>query len=206
MDKLQWFKFTPSDWMMGKIQRTSETTQARFLRLCCLYWNKETNLLTEDAIIEIDKEHFDILVSKKIILNDGAHIQIEFLDEQMDEILETSRKCSKAGKASAAKREAKRQQALKDGLTPVERNPTDKIREEKKRKDLLTPTEWKDVTMRVNKLSEEEFAKQLDKFYTKADFTRDIEDIKSHFGNWLPKQDYKRVEPIVEHWNVNRQK
>ena len=65
MDKLQWFKFTPSDWMMGKIQRCPEITQARFMRLCCLYWNKECLLSIEDAEIEIDKEHLDILIAKK---------------------------------------------------------------------------------------------------------------------------------------------
>jgi len=67
MDKLQWFKFAPSDWMMGKIQRCPEVTQARFLRLSCLYWNKECNLSYEDAEIEIDQEHLDVLIKKKII-------------------------------------------------------------------------------------------------------------------------------------------
>ena len=56
MSKLTWFKFTPSDYMMGKIQRCPEVTQARFIRLCCLYWNKQCELTYEDAEIEIDKE------------------------------------------------------------------------------------------------------------------------------------------------------
>ncbi len=90
MDKLQWFKFTPSDWMMGKIQRCCEVTQARFIRLSCLYWNKECLLTYEDAEIEIDKEHLDILLSKKIIKIDDDFIKIEFLDEQMEGITETS--------------------------------------------------------------------------------------------------------------------
>ena len=67
MDKLQWFKFSPTDWIMGKIQRCPDDTQARYMRLVCLYWNKECSLTIEDAEIEIDKHHLDVLISKKIV-------------------------------------------------------------------------------------------------------------------------------------------
>ena len=106
MDKLQWFKFTPSDYMMGKIQRCPEITQARFLRLCCLYWNKESNLSIEDGIIEIEKEHFDILTSKKVIKVSDTHVIIDFLDEQLDEIAQTSKGKSRAAKARWDKHKA----------------------------------------------------------------------------------------------------
>jgi hypothetical protein len=89
MEKLQWFKFSPSDYMMGKIQRCPEVTQARFVRLCCLYWNKECNLSIEDAIIEIDKEHLDILLLKKIIKIENDFLIIDFLNEQMENIKES---------------------------------------------------------------------------------------------------------------------
>lgn len=104
MDKLQWFKFTPSDWMMGKIQRCPEITQARFLRLCCLYWNKDCEISIEDAEIEIDKEHFDILVSKKIISVSSTNINISFLDEQNLEIKEVSKDKSTSGIVGNLKR------------------------------------------------------------------------------------------------------
>jgi hypothetical protein len=106
MDKLQWFKFTPSDYMMGKIQRCPEVTQARFLRLCCLYWNKESNLSIEDGVIEIDKEHFDILTSKKVIKVSETHVIIDFLDEQLDDIAQTSKGKSRAAKARWDKHKA----------------------------------------------------------------------------------------------------
>jgi len=104
MEKLQWFKFTPSDWMMGKIQRCPDITQARFLRLCCLYWNKECELSKEDAIIEIDKEHFDCLESKKIISCIDNVINISFLDEQFLEIQEVKDGKSKSGLIGNLKR------------------------------------------------------------------------------------------------------
>ena len=97
MEKLTWFKFTPIDWMMGKIQRCPEVTQARFLRLCALYWNKQCELTEQDAIIEIDEEHFNLLVSKKIITLCNGIVNISFLDEQYLEIQETSNSRSKGG-------------------------------------------------------------------------------------------------------------
>lgn len=82
----------PTDWVMGKIQRCPEITQARFIRLICLYWNKECVLTYEDAEIEIDKEHLDILIGKKIINLVDEFISIEFLNEQLESISETSKK------------------------------------------------------------------------------------------------------------------
>jgi dGTP triphosphohydrolase len=104
MDKLQWFKFTPTDWVMGKIQRCPEVTQARFLRLCCLYWNRDCETTIEDAIIEIEQEHFDILKSKKIITTDETDIYISFLDEQNLTIKESKQDKSKSGIVGNLKR------------------------------------------------------------------------------------------------------
>lgn len=90
MEKLTWFKFTISDWMMGKIMKCPEVTQARFLRLCCLYWNKECVLSLDDAEIEIDEDHIKVLLSKKVIVLSDEKISIKFLDEQWSDVLDTS--------------------------------------------------------------------------------------------------------------------
>jgi hypothetical protein len=140
MDKLQWFKFTTMDWMMGKIQKCPEVTQARFLRLCCLYWNKDCNLSIEDAEIEIDKEHLDILLSKKIIKIVDDLIIIEFLNEQLNGICETSIKRRDAVNKRWEKKRSKEIQnntsVLKND-TSVIQSDTDKsrVREEEIRVD-----------------------------------------------------------------------
>lgn len=92
MNKLQWFKFSPTDWVMGKIQRCSEITQLRYLRLCCLYWNKECVLSYEDAEIEIESDFLKELISKRIVKNVDEFISISFLNEQFLCIVETSEK------------------------------------------------------------------------------------------------------------------
>lgn len=91
MDKLQWFKFSPSSWMMGRILRQPDTVQAAFMRLCCVYWNKECVMSIEDAQIECGAS-YEALVSAKIIKTNNASIIISFLDEQMEEIIKTSKK------------------------------------------------------------------------------------------------------------------
>jgi uncharacterized phage protein (TIGR02220 family) len=156
MDKLQWFKFSPSDWMMGKIKRCPEITQARFISLCCLYWNKECELSIEDAEIEIDEEHLDILFKKKVIGKDDNFIHINFLDEQFKKREDNSSEKSKSGSIGNLKRwhkelynkfiskelsldEAIRQSKLSlpdsDPIAPQSQNIAEKRRGEKRREE-----------------------------------------------------------------------
>jgi len=112
MDKLQWFKFNPTDWIMGKIQRCPDITQARFMRLICVYWNKGCVLSVDDAEVEIDKEHLDILISKKVLKPEKGFIKIDFLDEQVDKINDISQKARESAKArweKKAKKEPKKE-------------------------------------------------------------------------------------------------
>lgn len=164
MDKLQWFKFTPTDWIMGKIQRCPEITQARFMRLICLYWNKECLLTYEDAEIEIDKEHLDLLISKKIIKLVDAYISIEFLNDQLDSISETSQKRRDA----VLKRWAKVKQNDTSVLqvdTSVLQNNTDKSREEEIREE-------KEKKRVVNKFTAPQLS-EVESYFTENGYTKE---------------------------------
>ena len=177
MDKLQWFKFSYADWRMGKIQRCPEITQARFLNLCCLYWSKESNLSIEDAEIEIDKEHLDILISKKIVEVVNECITIKFLDEQLLGISETYEEKKQSGKLGNLKRwhkelydrVVKKELSISDAYAIVKQSHTDstpiapqsqsiaekrreeEIREEKKRKEDSFNSFWETYPIKVNK-------------------------------------------------------
>lgn len=104
MDDIKWFKFNPSRWMMGKIQKCPEVTQARFMRLCSMYWVKDCEMTIEDAVIEIDQDHFDILKAKKVITIDTLKVYISFLDEQIFEIKEYKKDKSTSGIVGNLKR------------------------------------------------------------------------------------------------------
>lgn len=103
-DKLTWFKFHPANWVMGKIQRCDEVSQARFIRLCCLYWNKEGVVSLEDAEIELESEVLNELLKKKVIKCTDRFISIDFLDEQLSEISKKTNRESESGKLGNLKR------------------------------------------------------------------------------------------------------
>jgi hypothetical protein len=141
MDNLQWFKFSPADWMMGRIQRQPAQVQVDFLRVCCQYWKNEGNYSIEDARLEA-MDSYDVLVKYKIIKENNDNVVIEFLDEQLDGIEEKRKQASEAGKRSAEAR--KRRSESNDRSTTVkqpmnepstESNRVEKSREEKSREE-----------------------------------------------------------------------
>lgn len=203
MAYLSWFKFTPSDWIMGKIQRTSEITQSRFMRLICLYWNKQCVLSYEDAEIEIDKEHIDILLSKKIIKVENDFLVIEFLNEQMGTISETSQKRKEAVLQRWAKVKQKDTSVLNKD-TSVLQSDTDKIREDKIRKENIinnavfvseckNSSQWLEVTAMQNKINIDTVKLFIDTFESHLiimeEQKKTVKEYKEHFTHWFKKQD-----------------
>lgn len=92
-------------------------------------------MLIDDAIIELDQEHFDVLVSKKVLKTESNYIMIDFLDEQMDDIRLMQKQASNAGKKSAESRKAKRNGSSTTVQQPFNGAPTESNREEKIRED-----------------------------------------------------------------------
>lgn len=133
MEKLQWFKFNPSEWTMGRIMRCTPTAQASFMRLMCRYWNDNCTMTIEEAVLEFTEKDWSNMLKLKIIkLQDNQEfISITFLDNQREDIYKISKQASIAGKASAEKRKANVQQKSNDRSTTVQQIPTEKNREEK---------------------------------------------------------------------------
>lgn len=104
MDSITFFKFNPADYKMGKIQRCPDATRARFIDLCCFYWNKGCDMTYEDASLEIDREHIDCLIEKKVIRNEEGNIRIKFLDEQYFEVIDSNKKKGTSGAIGNLKR------------------------------------------------------------------------------------------------------
>ena len=232
MSYLSWFKFTPSDWVMGKIQRTSEITQARFMRLICLYWNKHCILSYEDAEIEIDKEHLDVLISKKIIKTENDFIIIEFLNDQLVTIAETSEKRKLAVSKRWEKSKQKDTIVIQDDTsvlknhtivsendTSVLQSYTDKIRKDKIRKDniieedfdfsTLKNTEWANQFCKAKNIIPNKFNLIFDSFLSDVilkgqhlEYEDKEKEFKKHFVNWYNKQPTQINQPTVKRNNV----
>ena len=136
---LTWFKFNPSNWMMGRIQRQSDSVQVSFMRLICNYWHNQCSLSIEEAELECGDEAFSILLKNKLILINGDNISIKFLDEQFHEIQVTKQQNSIAGKISAEVRRSLKNveqntTTVNDSSTTVQRNLTDKNKSKNKSK------------------------------------------------------------------------
>lgn len=149
MENYTWFKFSPAQWFMGKIQRCSPEAQADYIRLLCLYWNKAGEMTFEEAQDECF--HLEELIKYKAVKVDEGMISISFLDNQLEDIQEMSEKRSRAGKASAAKRNKRSTKSntsstsVQQVLTHDEQVSTYKIREEKKRKEKIREDNKRDI-------------------------------------------------------------
>lgn len=80
-----WFKFNVTKWMLGRIQRLSFAHHGAFLRLLCLYWDKEGEISLEDAELECTTELFADLLKYKIVKKSKEFVQIDFMDELLAE-------------------------------------------------------------------------------------------------------------------------
>ena len=104
MDQLKWFKFSPANWSMGRISKMPYNVQGAYVRLCCIYWNKECKLTQDDAQLELldIPEAYETLLQYGIIKgSDPDSICIDFLDEQYRAIMGRKEILSEAGKRGA---------------------------------------------------------------------------------------------------------
>jgi len=133
--ELPFFKFEPSEYMFGRIQKQSYEIQGVFINICCKYWHKLGDYDLESLLLDFDKEIVEKLIRDKIITDgEDGNINIDFLDYQLNECHIVSKKNSESGKKSAQKRSTGVQRAFNDGST--EENREDKKREDKKKKEL----------------------------------------------------------------------
>lgn len=130
---MQWFKFSISEWKMGKIQRCKPEAKAAFMELCCLYWINETKLTIEDAIIECDEDNYQNLLSKKVIKEVDGYVKIYFLDEQFENVLDKSEKARESVKKRWLKRNSNVLETNYDSNTNVLETNYDSNTEEKRK-------------------------------------------------------------------------
>jgi len=195
MKKLEWFKFYPSEWIMGKITRCRPSTQASFIRLCCIYWNENGCMLKEDAMLEFNDRDWDEAIKYRLLgfTEDNHQIIIKFLDFQLQEIRKQSEQASNAGKASAKARLNKKQQAFNDRSTTAQRNSTDKDKDLDK-ENIYREFLHLSISIReFDKLSEE---------YTKET----IDSILDAIENYKHNKNYKSLFLTAKKWLQDKPK
>jgi hypothetical protein len=96
--RLPYFQFEPAEWLAGDIMFCTLQAQGLFATIKALYWQKDCDLLLEQAIKRLKNEElFDELISEKIIKIKSGKIKINFLDEQFEKASNLSNKNAKNG-------------------------------------------------------------------------------------------------------------
>jgi hypothetical protein len=93
-----WFKFIPSEWNDGQISLCSYAAKGLFSDLIALYWSREGDLLRDFAVAKIkaDADLWQELFARDIYTLNEGKIVIKFLDEQLFERVETSKKAKES--------------------------------------------------------------------------------------------------------------
>ena len=97
--ELPYFKFEPSEWLEGEIQICSDESIVCFINLCSGYWLKLGNINYAFALHKYFKKNASILqelIDNEIIIKNDDKICISFLDKQLNEFKELSKKRSLA--------------------------------------------------------------------------------------------------------------
>lgn len=81
--ELPFYKFYPTEWLLGKISRETIEIQITFLKVSCWYWKKDCDITYDDIIFYEDEKLVKIVIEKGYIkLGKSGKISIKFLDEQ----------------------------------------------------------------------------------------------------------------------------
>lgn len=206
MDNLQWFKFSPADWMMGRIQRQPPQVQVDFLRLCCKYWQKDGLMSVEDAEIEA-MDSYDTLVKYKVVKVEDESIVIDFLDEQLLSLEGKRKQASEAGKRSAEVRRRKKESNDRSTTVDKQFNENEQSREEKRREEKIIKHKliiWlEENAPRVQKMSNPITNAEAERL--KKDFSNDvIIEIFTNMHNYKPLTKTVSANLTFRRWAKNR--
>jgi len=149
--ELPYFKFEPNQWENGNIQMCSNKDKGLFIELCCMYWSRLGDVPLKLAVNKLcagNATAFDSLIKENIFTVIDELICIDFLNEQLGEFDNTSKKNSKNAKDGWVKRRLSKDESERNATAYDSQCESDAIREEKRREDEIKEEKRKDKTTR----------------------------------------------------------
>lgn len=143
MKRLPYFQFEPAEWTAKDIQFCSLASQGLFINICSLYWIRECRM-TEKQLFRKFSQHESLieeLLEEEIFEIIEGEVVIDFLDNQMEAVLERSAinkaNGSRGGRPKKNRKETETKPNVKQTETKTKGNKIkeDKIKEDK-RKDI----------------------------------------------------------------------
>lgn len=146
--ELPYFQFEPAEYLTKDISFCSLSAQGLFINLCSYYWQRECKLTKEQFLRRLNNlKEFNELVEEKVIKLDNDVIVISFLDDQYSKATIKSKTNSVNGsKGGRPKKDKPKLNPIETEIKP-KLNPNEseskgireeKIKEEKKKEDILT--------------------------------------------------------------------
>ncbi|WP_339663496.1 hypothetical protein [Croceibacter atlanticus] len=173
---LPYFKFFCSEWNDGDITLENYEYQGLFINICSYYWSNECNVPFDKLIKKFrgfDEIIDDLNAAGLFKIDEDRNIRINFLDEQRDERLESSKNKSKGGKASAEARRLKK-------LATEKKQETNTLPTENEH--LLKSCSTEVQVLRREEKREEEKRKE-DTFYSEKSFLSDWNELRTKHLN-----------------------
>lgn len=149
--EIPFFKFFPSEWIMGNISYENYSTQGLFITACCHYWHQECNISEASLSKILGKRNVKKLKELDYLDVKNEQICIDFLDEQFTELSDLHKvrvSNGRKGGLSKAKAQLKSGSSIKDKEEDKE--------EDKEGKSLSSFGDWKKIIS-----SDEVFIKNL---------------------------------------------
>lgn len=182
--KMTWFKFSPSDWVMGRISQMPLGFQASYLKFCCYYWNKGCDLTIHEAQLTMPVRAWDKLISYNFVKIHDDLVHVDWLDEQFQAIVEQKKQASIAGKKSA---DVRRQRNTRS--TPVQQISTDKIKNKNKNRIYIQRA------FAHLEITEDDYNKLLEIWPQKS-----VDDILDRIENYQNNTKYKSLYLTARSW------
>lgn len=138
--ELPYFKFEPNQWENGNIQICDRELKGLFIDLCSMYWSRLGDLPFKLAVQKLcggNATALNSLCDYKIITVEEEFICIEFLEEQLLEFGNISKKNSQNAKDGWRKRREIKELCENDATALNSLCEIDAIREDKIREDKI---------------------------------------------------------------------
>jgi len=219
MAKLDFFKFDPSEWMLGAISREDLDVQGAYVQIVSIYWFRRGEIVGSDVTHLLGRdtkraeEIWSTLLEKGYLKSDENGLTISFLDEQFLAIEKMSKQNSVNGKRGLSARRATAKRPLGERQAEEERErdkEEEKEEEGEKERNSLPPVDL--ILTRMSevlgvprsKLAQEsgDIKKMLSHDYKVKEITRAIEGIPIYNLNRAgPK---KVMSPKELSWNIDK--
>lgn len=100
-NKLPYFKFFVSEWVLGRISDHPDKVQGAFIVAICHYWNKNCDYNSDDFERKLGSKRFKMLLEFNFFEIIDGKVCIDFLNEQYEELSGIQQLRKKAGLARA---------------------------------------------------------------------------------------------------------